>query len=227
MRFGRLAALVVAAALTAGAAHAQVAADPVKAAQFNALIERAQTAIGHWNYNTQLDVFRAKLAGGFELSKLEQIRMWEMAANRGVWIEADAALAPLVATGEVGGPGDPQRERNLAGLKIVQLKAQANRAGGLLRQEEIAPLLASGKLLLVLGEEYLAAGDYQKALDLIQKGIDKGGLADEDAPFAQLQLGIAQFRSGRVPEARATWNAIRSDKGAQELAQAWLVIASD
>ena len=219
--------VVLAMALSAGIAHAQIAADPEKATQFNTLIEKAHAAIGHWAYNTQLDVMRAKLAAGFELSKLERARMGTMALNRGCPIEAEAALAPLAATGEFGGPQDPERRVNAAVLKKAQLDAEADRTGDLLRRENLAPQLATGKLFLVTGEAHFAIGDYEKALELIQKGIAKGGLPKEDVPFAHLQLGIAQYRTGRVSEARTTWKAIWSDRGARELAQAWLVIAGD
>lgn len=227
MRFGRLAALAVAASLTAGAAYAQIAADPEKASQFNALIERAQAAIGHWAYNTELDVFRAKSAAGFELSKAEQVRMGEMALTRCCPVEAEAALAPLATTGEFGGPQDPDRRQNAMLFERVQRDAEAARAGDLLKSERWAARQHTGEVFVATGEAQFATGNYEKALDLIEKGIAKGGFAKEDAPFAQLQLGIAQYRSGKVSEARSTWRAIRSERGAQELAQAWLIIAGD
>lgn len=220
-------AVVVSMALSAGVAQAQIAANPEKAARFNTLIESAEAAIGHWAYDTQLDVMRAKLAAGFELSKLERARMGRMALDRGCSIEAETVLAPLAATGEFGGPLDPNRQVNAALFEAAQRDAQAHRTGDLLRREQLAPALATGQLFLMTGEAYFAIGDYEKALALIQKGIAKGGLPKDDIPFVQLQLGIAQYRTGRVLEARTTWRAISSDRGARELAQAWLVIASD
>lgn len=222
--FGRLVALLVGVVLTAGEAHAQIATDPAKAERFNAFVEQAQTAIGHWAYNRQLDVMRAKRAAGFELSQVEQIRLAEMAFDRGCAIEAEAVLAPLAAAGKYGGH---QGARDAAILSVVTLSAEAARAGDVSKSERWAARQRTGAVFIATGEAQFATGDYERALDLIQKGIAKGGLEPEDAAFAQLQLGIAQYGAGDVSDAKATWTAIRSDSGAQEIAQAWMVIASD
>ncbi len=99
------------------------------------------------------------------------------------------------------------------------------RLAALRASEDLAEQSITARPLVAIGEAYFAMGDHDKALDLMKQGI--AGLDRDDAPFAQLQLGVAQYTSGRIAEARATWNTIRPGVGAHDVAQAWLALTAD
>jgi len=45
------------------------------------------------------------------------------------------------------------------------------------------------------------------------------------ADLVKIRLGIAQFKGGKKPDARKTWETVKADNGAAWLAKSWLAIA--
>ena len=76
-----------------------------------------------------------------------------------------------------------------------------------------------------VGENYYTAGDYKKAVELIEKGIAKGQLEPGAHAYAQLHLGMAQYKAGQKDAARKTWAEVKADNGAGWLARAWTAIS--
>ncbi len=220
--------LVLALAPMAGAALAQTAPRiEISLEQKSAResIQQAESAPGFERDFVQLDAYRALQAAHVPLSAAERQEMGEMALIRGLPIEAEAVLRPLVQSGAMGGAKDKLAVRNLAFLRQAEQDATADREGGLVRAEAHAAMSPSGHTFVVTGEAYLGAGNFGKAADLIQKGIAKGGLAPGEAAIARLNLGIAQLRSGQADAARRTWDGIRADNGVDVLARAWTAIS--
>lgn len=219
-----IAAVTIAACLS-GAAQAQIAGDPAREQAFLAQIEAAKASPFYKETRFNLDVARVMQAAGLPLTTWQKAVAGESAMNRGVPIEAEAWLQPLVDTGEFGGDRDQRKLRNLALIAKVQADAKYDREGGLAKDAQSAAMKPSGYMYLPIGENYAAEGNYETAAKMISAGIAKGGLDAIDAGYANLNLGIAQYKGGHVEAARATWAAIDARGGSKELAQAWLMIA--
>ena len=218
-----IAAALVAASLS-GVAQAQIAGNPAREQAFLAQIEAAKAASKYKEAVSGLDMLRAMQAAGLPLTAYQRVTAGEFAMSQGVAIEAEAWLQPMVATGEFGGDKDQRKQRNAVLYRQVQVSAKADREGGLETNAERAATRPNGSLYFVVGQSYAAKGDFAKAAELIAAALAKGLDPVVDG-YGRLDLGIAQYRAGRIEEARATWREIGGDNGAKELAQAWLMIA--
>jgi Tfp pilus assembly protein PilF len=76
----------------------------------------------------------------------------------------------------------------------------------------------TGTQAVAIGKLYFSAGDYANAADAIQKGLAKGGVADADD--ANMLLGIAYSRIGKLTEARAAFDAVKAPM-LTDLARLW------
>lgn len=203
----------------------KVAVEYPKEIYIKPLIERAVKEPKFKRVDTQLDIYRAMVAAGIKLSTADQLGMGEQALSRGMSVEAEKVLDPLFKAGTVGGAGDTNAERNKRLYASAQKAAKEDKASGLVASEKEAATKPTGLNYVETGESYIAIGDYDKAIDLIQKGIAKGQLDDGQLGLAQLRLGIAQFKAGKKDDARKTWSEIKADNGAATLAKSWIVIS--
>lgn len=80
---------------------------------------------------------------------------------------------------------------------------------------------ATGQRQIELGMIHFGCARYGEAIAALTKGLNKGGLTD--AAHARLVLGIAQLRSGKRDEARATFKQLSSDKRLGKVASAWIL----
>ncbi len=182
------------------------------------LIVRAQNE-PKFSRATHLDLYRTLMAAGVKLSVQEKrgaIR--EALVSRGLPNEALQLLEPAVASGELSTQDDKD---DLAKAKSGVTSDKAGLA------KETADALAKGDATFIakLGEAHLSYGDYAKAVEVLQAALTKGIANPEEAAFARLHLGIAQFRAGQADAARATWAEVKSDNGATVLAQNWTLIS--
>jgi outer membrane protein assembly factor BamD (BamD/ComL family) len=76
----------------------------------------------------------------------------------------------------------------------------------------------TGTQMVAIGKLYFSMGDYANAADAIQKGIAKGGVTDADD--ANLLMGIAHSRQGKLAEARAAFDAVKAP-ALTEVASLW------
>ena len=76
----------------------------------------------------------------------------------------------------------------------------------------------TGNQMVGIGKLYFSNGDYEKAVDAIQKGLAKGGVTDTDD--ANLLLGIANSRLNRTAEAKAAFDAVKNP-ALTEVANLW------
>jgi hypothetical protein len=74
-----------------------------------------------------------------------------------------------------------------------------------------------------VGIAYLGYGQYDKAVDQLQKGLDKGGVKDETQ--ARLLLGIAQLKAGQKDAAVKSFHAVKGDPVLERLASLWILHA--
>jgi tetratricopeptide (TPR) repeat protein len=189
------------------------------------LIERAKSEAKFKSADGLLDVYRALEATNVKLSDADKLAMGEQALTREMPIEADRILTPLFKAGTVGGAKDPKAERNKKLFDTAQANAKAAKAGGLEKAEADAAAKPTGDAYVRAGEAYYTAGNHAKAVEVIQKGIAKGQMEPGALAFAQLHLGMAQFKAGQKDAARKTWSEIKADNGAGWLARAWTAIS--
>ena len=69
------------------------------------------------------------------------------------------------------------------------------------------------------GEAYLSYGQLDAAVAALQRGLGKGGLTAPDT--ANLQLGIALFRQGKIEEAKTAFALVKQNKALTEVARLW------
>lgn len=189
------------------------------------LIERTKKEPKYKSNDALLDVYRALETTGVKLNTKEQLEMGEIALNRGMAIESERVLGPLFKTGTVGGASDQNAERNKRLYTKAQQDAKADKEGGLAESEKDAATKPTGDVFAITGKSYMSAGNYPKAMELLQKGLEKGQLEPGVEELVKLRLGIAQYKAGQKEEARKTWSEIRGDNGSAWLARVWTAIS--
>lgn len=188
------------------------------------LINRA-TKAPHFNRtNNMLDLNRALVAAKVSLKAQERAQMGEDAISRENPAESAKIFEVLAKANWAGIAADKStRYKNM--YAKAQADAKTDAATGLAGREKDAAAAPKGDRFVAVGDSYLGAGDNAKAIELINKGLAKGGMDEGQAAYAKLDLGIAEFRSGKKDDAKKTWSEVKGDNGAAVLAKAWILIA--
>ena len=169
-----------------------------------------------------LDVLRLKLASG-TLTKTEDfMEMAQLSMQAGLPSEAlrvaeQGYKAGVMGTGAEA--GRHQRLRDLANKE--QGEAKAKLAG----QASEAEGFKEGDGLVKVGTAYVALGEADKGIELIQKGIAKGNLKrPEDA---KLRLGLAQLQSPKSKAAGVqTLRTVKGSDGSSDIARLWVILGA-
>jgi tetratricopeptide (TPR) repeat protein len=136
---------------------------------------------------------------------------------------------------EAGSPGEAQKilekgmakgvfadqrakDRNQRLLDTAKKTAATDQAA-LPRIEKEADASPQGQKNVGVGLAYLGYGQYDKAVDEINKGLTKGGLRNENE--ARLLLGIAQLKAGHKDDATKSFHAVKGDPALERLANLW------
>jgi hypothetical protein len=163
-----------------------------------------------------LDVMRLKLATG-NLTKAEDVmEMAQLALQDGQAGEAKKVLDDAFTSGLLGKTGEVERQKRLLALAAQRV---ANAPSDLKAAEAEGLAAKDGTVLVRIGLAYTGLGQYDKGIDLIQKGIAKGGLRFPND--AHLHLGIALTRAGQKGRAAQAFKAVTGTDGAAELARMW------
>ena len=180
------------------------------------LIGRIQNMPGYGAPH-RLDMLRALNAAGVKLSAAEKNLAGSEALKRGLPNEALQVLEPAIASGELA--GNAEAEKNVKDAKQLGAEDKVNLA------KDTPGILSKGTAVAIAktGEAYLSYGDNAKAIELINAALAKG-LTGEEGDIAKLHLGIAQYRSGQKDAARATWDGVK-DGIPGVLAHNWVLVA--
>jgi tetratricopeptide (TPR) repeat protein len=116
------------------------------------------------------------------------------------------------------------KERNQRLLENAKKQAASDQAS-LPKQEKDADAASTGQKSVAVGLAYLGYGQYDKAIDDLQKGITKGGLKDQNQ--AKLLLGIAQLKGGHKDDAVKTFGSVKGDPALERLASLWVLHAKE
>jgi tetratricopeptide (TPR) repeat protein len=128
--------------------------------------------------------------------------------------EAKGILERGIATNQLQGDAKARAQADLDRAKSGAA-ADAKDVGTAAAQLAAAK---TGNQIVAIGKLYFSMGDYANAADAIQKGIAKGGVTDVDD--ANLLMGIAHSRQGKLAEARAAFDAVKAPALA-EVAALW------
>ena len=110
------------------------------------------------------------------------------------------------------------KDRNQRLLENAK-KAAANDQAGLPKLTSEADAASTGVKNVGVGIAYLGYGQYDKAADELSKGLQKGGVKDENQ--ARLLLGIAQLKGGHKDDAVKTFKSVKGDPTLERLANLW------
>ncbi|MDZ5646356.1 hypothetical protein [Nitrospirillum sp. BR 11828] len=161
-----------------------------------------------------LDLYRLMSRVGAIKSGNEYLEYADLATRATLPGEAKAVLEK----GQSQLAGNPTAKQMLA----EATKAAAEDQKGIDKQVAEVSKAATGLPLEKLGEAYASYGNYTKAVELIQKGIDKGGL--KNPADAKLHLAVAYLNAGQKDQAQKTFQELTSaPEGVGELAKAWLL----
>jgi hypothetical protein len=181
------------------------------------LIGRVQNMPGYGAAH-RLDMLRAMNAAGVKLSATEKNLAGSEALKRGLPNEALQVLEPAIASGELA--GNAEAEKNVKDAKQLGAEDKVNLA------KDTPGIVSKGtaSAIATTGEAYLSYGDNAKAIELINMALAKG-MTGEEGDIAKLHLGIAQLRSGQKDAAQATWGGIK-DGIPGVLAHNWVLISN-
>jgi tetratricopeptide (TPR) repeat protein len=183
-----------------------------------ALLHQVVTKPGFPDTRLGLDIFRLQAATG-GLTKADQyIEFAEIAMQAGLPAEAKAVLDKGYAAGVLGTGPEADRHGRLRDMAKHEL--EANQAG-LANAEAEAGKQPTGSALVAAGINDYGYGQYDKAINLIQAGIAKGGLANPDD--AKLHLGIVELAGGKEGQGVATLKSITSGNAVNDIARLWLI----
>jgi hypothetical protein len=130
----------------------------------------------------------------------DYIEMAQLLADGALPGEAQTVLEKAIAT-----PGvlkDEHKERTNRLLNSLKARADTDRKG-LAQFDAEANKSAGGELGVKLGEVYYGFGDYQKSVDAISAGLQKGQIKHLDEAYVYLGLAEAQLKN--FAEAKRTF----------------------
>jgi len=136
---------------------------------------------------------------------------------------------------EQGSPGESQQvlekglSKNIFTDKRIEDKAKrllesakhaaATDQAGLPKAESEAKAAPTGDKAVAVGLAYLGYKQYDKAADMINLGISKGGVKNDAE--AHLLLGIAQLKAGHKDDAVKSFHAVKGNPTLERLANLW------
>ena len=183
------------------------------------LVYRTETKSG-FAPRLGLDVYRLKLALSIPITAGQFMEMTQLALQEGLPAEAKSFVDKGFATGALGSGAEAGRERRLRDLAT---KSAAQDQRTLARDAVEAAAAKDGAALVNTGFAYVVSGQIEKGIDMMERGIRKGGLKHPDD--ARLHLGIAYLRAGQKEQAVRAFKSVQGTDGAADLARFWSIYA--
>ncbi len=133
----------------------------------------------------------------------DYIEMAQLLADAALPGEAEAVLEKATASGVIK---EEHKERTARLVNALKARADADRKG-LAQEDAEAAKNPAGELDVKLGEVYYGFGEYQKAVDAISRGIQKGQIKHLDEAYVYLGLAEAQLKN--YAEAKRTFASLK------------------
>lgn len=165
-----------------------------------------------------LDLYRLQLATGNVHEPGEYMEMAQMALQAGLPAEAKKIIDQAFAKNILGAGADADRHKR---LRDMANKQAADDLKTMPQSEAQVAGAKDGNAAVNLGFAYVTAGQAEKGIALMEKGIQKGGLRrPEDA---KLHLAIAYLNAGNKAKAQQGFKSVQGSDGASDLARLWLL----
>ncbi len=183
------------------------------------LLQQVQSSSGSNDTNT-LQVFRLML----DTDTLKNPGDYNEAAQLAVDAGSPGEAQKILERGFAANVFTDQRikDRNTRLLETVKKTAASDQAS-LAKGEKDADAAPTGAKNVAVGLAYFGYGQYDKAVEELQKGIQKGGLRND--ADAHLLLGIAQLKAGHKDDAVKTFKTVKGDPVLERLASLWILHA--
>jgi hypothetical protein len=133
----------------------------------------------------------------------DYIEMAQLLGDAALPGEAAAVLDKAMSTGVIK---DEHKERTTRLLNALKGRADADRKA-LPQEETEANKSAAGELLVKLAEVYYGFGDYQKAADAVNQGLQKGQIKHLDEAY--VYLGLAEVQLKNTAEAKKAFAKLK------------------
>ncbi len=133
----------------------------------------------------------------------DYIEMAQLLADAALPGEAQAVLEKAMSAGVIK---EEHKERTNRLLTALKARADTDRKG-LAQEDAEASKSPAGELDVKLGEVYYGFGEYQKAVDAISRGIQKGQIKHLDEAYVYLGLSEAQLKN--YAEAKRTFASLK------------------
>ena len=170
-----------------------------------------------------LNLYRLAFAKGF-LTKQAQLVDFAALLSEKAGIPAEAQRVLEKAAAEKWITLDDKNTKQLAAVK----RNAAEDKKSLAALDKDAKAGSSGKKDIAVGYTYFGFEDYANAIDAIKRGLSAGRVSDVKRPDdANMVLGIALLKSGKVDEAAAAFAAAKSDPRMAKAAELWSAIGKN
>jgi tetratricopeptide (TPR) repeat protein len=144
-----------------------------------------------------------------------------LAKDAGAVEEAEAVLQRGVSRGAVA--GDTNVNKQLAEVK--RLSAEDKK--GLPALDKEARAGANGQADFAVGEAYYGLGQYDKAVEAIQRGLQPDRVGKiKRVDDAYMLLGISYLKLGKVDEAKKAFDSVKGNQVMTTIASAWVSSAT-
>jgi len=183
------------------------------------LVYRIETKPG-FAPRLSLDLYRLKLALGIPQSAGQFVEMTQLALQAGFPAEAKTFVDRGFAAGVLGSGPDADRHKR---LRALATKSATEDQKTLAQDEADAAAAKDGTGLVNTGFVYVVRGEFEKGIDLMERGIRKGGLKYPND--AKLHLGIAYLLSGQKEQAMRAFKSVQGADGTADLARFWSIYA--
>jgi tetratricopeptide (TPR) repeat protein len=168
-----------------------------------------------------LDVSRLRFTLGLLETDAQFVEMAQLALQTGFPDEAKQVLDKGFAGGVLGTGAEADRHKR---LRELVAKNVADDQKTLLHDEGPAAAAKDGTGLVNIGFAYVSRGEIDKGIDLMEKGLRKGGMKYPDD--ATLHLGIACLMGRRRERAIQVLKTVKGTDGAADLARLWIIHAT-
>jgi hypothetical protein len=170
-----------------------------------------------------LDVMRLRLASGTLTSTEDYMEMAQLALQAGLPAEGLRIVEQGYKAGLLGSGPESARQQRLKDLAAKQL---AEQKAAIATQADNAAADKDGNEMVRVGYALASLGQADKGVELIEKGIAKGGLKRPDD--AKLRLGLAQLQApARKAKAVQTLRGVAGGDGAADIARLWIIAGRD
>jgi tetratricopeptide (TPR) repeat protein len=161
------------------------------------------------------DVFRLEAAATSQMDPSYIVELAETDLQAGLPTEAKKIVDAGFASGALGKGPDAASHKK---LRDRATKGAADDAKSSNLGETAAAKAKDGTGLVNVGYAYVTMDQFDKGIDLIQKGIAKGLKNQEEA---KIRLGIAYAKAGRKAEAVKAFESVGGDQSTRDLARYW------